>query len=317
MAGAVASLAVAFVGGMQVDRFYQRPLTDPFGQVLSQTDLNMNEEAYYYLGRSLLENNQADNAIVAFRNAEMLRPDNPTYTLWKGVAYQQIGELEKERSSYQQVINWRPDFVPARRNLAHSLLQDGKVSEAEALYGQILDSYPLERTALYNRALALRIQGKVPLEIEAWKEYLDYYRTGPNAYRAVKHLHERRDYTYRVYQVGPRAIILNQDRLLNPKSSDQDKEINHLLRQLKGHSLSDLSIAVFVQDDVQRARTVANSLRMSLIDQANGVEKATVRISWFNEAEPIKTLNDEKANLSEGILIFSAVANNAKRGEKT
>lgn len=303
--GAVASLVLTFYGGMQYDRFVQETTSE---SVVGNG--NMNDEALFYLGRSLLAAGQSTEALDAFRKAEILRPDNPQYALWKGVAYQALGDVDEERQTYRQLVDKRPDLLPARLNLANNLLQDGQASQAQQLFEQILASDPTERTALYNRALALRLQGKTREEAKAWKSYLDYYRTGISASRAMQHLHELGDYSFRNYQLGQKSVILNQDRLLDPQDHERKREIDYLARHLSSRSLGELNIVVFVQNDAQQAEAIARSLRSAIAERAEAIEDNTVGVSWFDEAEPIEILDKGQIKLSRGVLIFSASKNN-------
>lgn len=309
--GAVASLVLTFYGGMQYDRFFQEAANE---SIISKG--NMNDEALFYLGRSLLAAGRSTEALGAFSKAELLRPDNPQYALWKGVTYQALGAVEEERQTYRQLVEKRPDLLPARLNLANNLLQDGQASEAQQLYKQILASDPTERTALYNKAIALRLQGKPKEEVEAWKSYLDHYRTGLSASRAMQHLHELGDYSFRNYQLGEKSVILNQDRLLDPQDQERKREIDYLARHLNNRSLGELNIVVFVENDVQQAESIARSLRSAIAERAEGIEDNTVGVSWFDEAEPIETRDKGKINLSKGVLIFSASRNNPNMEKK-
>lgn len=313
-AGAFASLALTFYGGMQYDRLFQGNLAAVNKSIAVKG--NMNDEALFYLGRSMLAAGQSTEALDAFRKAETLRPDNAKYALWKGAAYQALGAVEEERQTYRQLIDKRPDLLPARLNLANNLLKDGQALQAEQLYEQILASDPTERTALYNRAIALRLQGKQKEEVDAWKNCLDYYRTGVSASRAMQHLHELGDYSYRNYQVGEKSVIINQDRLLDPQDQKRAREIDYLARHLNSRSLEKLNIVVFVQDDVQQAKSIAHSLRSAIAGRAEGIEGNSVGVSWFDEAEPIETQEKGKINLSKGVLIFGAQKNNPNTEEK-
>ena len=304
-------LILVFFGGMQFNQFLHSDAVRSVELTVAQE--NMNGEAYFYLGRSLLAAGQAAEALDALRRAEMLQPGNPQYTLWQGAAYRALGDVNEERQSYQQLILKRPDILPARLNLANNLLQDGQLSQAEQLYGQVLDRDPVEKTALYNLALALHLQGNRVAEAEAWKRYLNYYRTGSTAYQALQHLHELGDYSYRSYQLGYRTIILNQEQLLNTQGSGQDREINYLVRQCDNQSLGELNIVVFMQNNAQQAKQVATSLRDAITKEAAGPDTTPVRISWFGEAEPIATTNKENINLPKGVLIFSAPELNQKK----
>jgi len=313
-AGAIACLVLAFYGGMQVDRFVPGNITVSGESAAVQN--NMNDKAYYYLGRSLLAAGRAEDALNAFRSAELLSPNVLQYGLWKGAAYRTVGATDKERQTYQQLIIRRPESLSPRINLANNLLQAGQPREAEQIYKLILDREPAEKTALYNRALSLRMQAKTLAETEAWKKYLDYYRAGPSAYRALQHLHELGDYSFRIYQLGRRAVIINQKRLLSPQDAGINREINYLVQQFKNRSLSELSIVVFIEDDVQQAKNIADSLRMAIGDQTAGREQTSIHISWFDEPEPLETLGKRRVYLSKGVLIFSTLKNNSKKEER-
>ncbi len=312
--GALASLILTFYGGMQFEQYFHG--SPKVSNELTAASADMNDEAYFYLGRSLLAAGEAIGALNAFGNAEKLRPENLQYALWKAIAYQNFGALDEERRMYRQLLGKRPDFLPARLNLANNLLQDGQASQAQQLYEQILERYPMEGTALYNRAIALRMQSKPEEEAEAWKRYLDHYRTGLPADRAVQHLHELGDYSFRIYQLGQKSVILNQDRLLDPHGYEQNSEIDYLARHLGDRSLGKLNIVVFVQDDAPQAKLIARSLLTAIANRSEEIEKDSVGVSWFDEAEPLESLAKGKIHLSKGVLLFSAMQTNLKEEKK-
>ncbi len=311
----MACLLLAFIGGMQVDRVLRTSAPVLSGQQVPVTE-NMNSEAYFFLGRSLLTANHPEKALDAFRRAEQLGPDNPKYILWQGAAYYALGDTDRERQRYQQVLLKRPDFLPARLNLANNLLQGGRVDQAGRLYGQILERDPNEKTAMYNQALVLRLQGKTKAEAEAWKRYLRYYRTGISASRALQHLHELGDYSYRRYQLGYRSLILNQDLLLESTGVDREREINFLARQFVQQPLNELNIVVFMQNDVQQAKQIARALRNEISHKVPRKYKEMIRVSWFGEPESLATANQTTVLLPEGILIFSPPAASKQHKEE-
>jgi tetratricopeptide (TPR) repeat protein len=313
-AGVMVSLVLTFYGGMQVDRFFQE------SPAVSNESLtakgNMNDEALFYLGRSLLAAGQSTEALNAFSRAELLQPDNPQYPLWKGKAYRALGALDKERQTYQQLVSKMPELLQARLQLADNFLEDGQAVQAQQLYEQILANYPREKAALYNRAIALDKQGNPNAEAEAWKSYLEHYRTGDSASEALQQLHDLGDYSFRKYQLGSKAVILNQECLLDPEGHNQNREVEHLVRNLKSASLDKLSIVVFIQNDAQRAKAVAQSLHKAIAGTAEGMGNESVGLSWFDKAEPLDTADKGTINLSKGVLIFSASQDNRNK-EKT
>jgi len=302
--GVMVSLVLAFYGGMQFGRFFpESPAAVNGSMAVTGT---MNDEALFYLGRSLLAAGQSPEALNAFSKAELLQPDDPRYSLWKGKTYRAMGALDKERQTYRQLISKKPDLLPARLLLADNLLEDGRALEAQQLYEQILANDPREKTALYKRAIALRAQGNPKGEAQALKSYLEYYRTGAPASEMLRQLHEMGDYSFRKYQLGSKAVILNQECLLDPEGHNQKQEVEHLVRHLQSQSLDKVSIVVFVQNDAQQAEVIAKSLHKAITSKTQGTWDKSVGLSWFDKAEPLDTANEDGISLSKGVMIFSA-----------
>jgi len=308
---AMASIALAFYGGMQLDRFLQVPAVVEVSRSMPAAGHQpLNAEALFYLGRSLLASDQPEEALSVFRRAAMLQPDNPQYTLWQGSAYYALGKAEEERRSYQQLLDSRPDYLPARLNLAHNLLQNGLPGQARRLYEEVLQRAPTDKTALYNRALAFHLQHEKSAEAGAWRQFLSQYRTGIWASRALRHLHATGDYSYRRYQIGYRSIILNQDLLLGSPGSKQNQEIKYLTDLVSIQPSGEINIIVFQEGDVQQAKRIARTLRRAVINQVPNINHKDVRISWFGESERIETPNGDREYLPAGVLIFSAPKKN-------
>lgn len=312
-AAGVACLLITFYGGMQFDRLLQTPvLLHPEPPVVTEM---MNADSSFYLGRSLLAAGNPKEALVAFRRAEQLGPKNPEYVLWQAASFYALGDTAKERQRYQQLIASRPDYLPARLNLAHNLLQGGEFEQAEQLYEKVLESDPLEKSALYNRGLVLHLQDKKGAEQAAWKIYLNHYRTGTRAHRALQHLHDGGDYSFRGYQLGYSRIIINQEYLLGDLGPERDGEIRYLSAQFARQPEDALDLVVFHQDDVELAREIALGLRREITGQLPANKKKKVRISWFGEAESIERFNQASTRLREGILIFSTPGS-IQKGER-
>lgn len=302
-AAAMASLLITFYGGMQFQEIQQSTvLAQEAGPVVSETS---NANVSFFLGRSLLASGRPKAALVAFKQAELQQPQNPKYVMWQAASFYALGDMGKERMSYRQLIRRRPDYVPARLNLAHNLLEGGQFEEAEQLYEQVLEHDPAEETALYNRGLTLHLQGKTEAEIGAWKRFLKHYRTGVKAYRAMQYLHNKEDYSYRSYQLGYRKIIVNQDVLLGDLGVDRDAEIRYLSAQFARQPESELNLVVFRQNNEKLAKELALELYRKITKQLPLGNQKKVTISWFGEAESIQGAGDASIQLPEGLLVFS------------
>lgn len=276
----------------------------------------MNSEAYLYLARSLLAAGEPQKALGVLQRAGVMQA-KPEYRYWQGMVYYALGNLEKERESYRQLLRHRPDYLPAKLNLAHNYLENRQLEEAEELYAQVLRIDPRQERARYNRALVFHLQNRVDEEIRAWKDFLIHFRKGSLAFQAVRHLHERGDYTWRIYRIGYRAVILNQEDLLGKDRAKKEREIDYLFRGLGGQSLAELNIVVFFRDDDAHARKIALDIKAMLTARLSaGVGEDIVRGSWFGEPEVVKKRDGSTLQLSKGILIFGVVQHHEKREER-
>lgn len=307
-------LVLAFYGGFKIGQ------TD--GNVKSANvrllpvPAKMNSEAYLYLARSLLAAGEPQKALGALRRAGVMR-STPEYRYWQGMVYYALGNLEKERESYQQLLQQRPDYLPARLNLAHNYLENRQLKKAEELYAQVLRIDPRQERARYNHAFVLHLQGRVDEEIRAWKDFLFHFRKGSMAFQAVRHLHERGDYTWRVYRIGYRAVILNQENLLGEDMAKKKREIDYLFRQLGGQSLAELNIVVFFRGDDAQAKKISLDIKTMLTARlSTGNGKEIVRGSWFGEPEVVKKGDGSTLQLPKGILIFGVLQHQEKREER-
>jgi tetratricopeptide (TPR) repeat protein len=167
-----------------------------------------NPDAQYYLGRFYLALERPEEGLPHLKRAVQGDPAKADYHFWLGVAYWAIRDFESERNSYLQALAKDPKHVPARLYLAHTFLDSGEWQEALDNYDSVLlqDAYNPE--ALYNRALALAELGRPKEETKAWKQYLEYYPEGKWALRAVDHLNELGDFSYRNFTIGYRRVTL-------------------------------------------------------------------------------------------------------------
>ncbi len=311
MAVATVCLLISFYGGTQFNRLIQSDVAPLSGQTLA-TNIT-NGASYFYLGRSLLSSGQAAEALKAFRRAEMVEPEKSQYALWQGAAYHALGDIKGERLRYEQLLKKRPDLLVAKLNLAHNLLQDGELVKATQLYDQVLQGDPRKSSALYNRAIALHLQNKRAEEKEAWKEYLDLYRTGASADKALQHLYETGDYSYRQYQIGYKTVILNQERLLGGSDPELEREIDYLVSQTDRRNVDELNVVIFVENNDEQARRKAQDIRLAITQRLTGKNENAVRISWFGEPELADLMDKGPVKQPRSVLIFGALKNEEKK----
>jgi tetratricopeptide (TPR) repeat protein len=167
-----------------------------------------NPDAQYYLGRFYLALERPEEGLPHLKRAVQGDPAKADYHFWLGVAYWAIRDFDLERKSYLQALAKDPKHVPARLYLAHTFLDSGEWHKALENYNLVLLQDPYNPEALYNRALALMELHRPEEEARAWKRYLQYYPEGKWALRAVDHLNQLGEFSYRNFTIGHRRVTL-------------------------------------------------------------------------------------------------------------
>lgn len=314
-AGLVSILVIgctAFWGGIQVERH----LID--GKSLQAIKIDTfadNARANYLIGRGLLAGDQREIALSFFRKAVELEPNSAEYVHWQGVAYWTVGNKELERQSYFQTVQDHPDFVPSLLYLGNSYLESGSYSAALQYYQRVLQNDQHNPEALYNSALAYQELDNEPMEKQFLKHYLNLYRTGKWAYRAVDHLHRLDDFTYRIFRIGIHHLVLNVSDLLQTGSVVQKKELEILADAVNRTPHQELQIIVYNKENKSEAKETALNLRNQLLDQMSSDNHVPIMVSWFDTAETVNSGNGNSQELSQSVLIFSNPTNADQRGK--
>ncbi len=306
--------SVAFLGGVMVERNAVNTTAPQDGGVVGYAE---DAHTNYRVGRSLLALNLREEALHFFRKAVALEPDNPEYAHWQGVTYWALDNKELERQSYFQTMRNEPDYLPSLLNLGHSYLESGNFQAALQQYQQVLHIDPDVPEALYNSALAYHKLENDAKQIQTFKRYLASYRTGKWAHRALEHLHQLGDYTYRSYRVGLYRIILDMSTLLQENASHGNREVEYLAAAVRRTTGEELHIVTYCQDDKTKARETALNLRRLLFDQLGSECPALIRLSWFDVAETVTATKNENQLLSPSILIFTNPTSSENRRNST
>lgn len=267
--------------------------------------IGSNARANYFIGRGLLTAGEKDQAMKFLQAAAIQDTGSAEFEYWQGVAYSSLGNRDKERQSYQHLLQKQPDYLPALLNLGHNFLESGSSPEALQQYEQVLQLNPAEQTALYNRGLAYLQQREPEKARWAFEQYLVQYRTEKWAYRTVDHLQELGNFDYRVYEVGNNKIIGNQRLLLGPELPARQLELELLAGWIKKAPASELHLVVYYQGDKEKGRQIAIDLRKQLVAVMGESLTIPIRISWFDEPEQTGSAGGRTAQLPQGLLIFT------------
>ncbi len=296
LAATAAALALCFWAGMVTER-----------NVGSETPLasamTENPRANYLIGRGLLAGDRGEAALPYLVKAVEQDPTSAEFSHWQGVAYWTLGQSDLERQSYVRTVRYNPDHLPTHLNLGHNSFEQGKYKEALASYQWVLDHDPNVPEALYNKALVYHKLGDVSREKQAFRDYLQKYRTGKWAWRAVEHLHTLGDYRYRIYRIGVHRLVLNMSALLVTESASQRGEIERLAAVLEKSRADELHIVAYDERSRAQAREVALAIRRQLSEYGEAGELIPVRTSWFATAETLSDPN--QTQLSQSILVFT------------
>ncbi len=279
----------------------------PVAQI--QPETIENPESAYLVGRGLLRADSSERQALAFlQRASLLEPQNPEFAYWEGVGHWANGDEDAERSSYLRGLEADPDNVPLLINLGHSYLGEKRYKEALGAYQAVLDLVPGNPVARYNSGLIHRALGMVSEEIASWRSFLQEHREGTKPFRAVQRLNDYGDFSFRIYQIGVRKIIVNQQLLLDESVPEEMKqeELAGIASILEENDQVNLEVVVFIEHDREAARKRAITLKRLLVQNSKTDVADQVSLSWFAAPETIeKGDSTSGVELSEGLLIFS------------
>lgn len=270
---------------------------------------------HYYLGRFYIAENMPRESLKHMKKAAALDPDNANYHFWLGIVYSANKNRYAERKSYETALKIDPNHVQSRIYLAHTQLERGYYKSALRNYSIVLREWPDEPASLYNRALALHKLGRRKEEKPAWKEYLDFYPSGPMARRAVDHLNDLGDFSYRNHTIGKRTITLRRiefkpesDRLTRD-DKDSLSFLGSILRYAKDVSIH---IVAYKKNDKELAEKRAKSIKKYLLGylERDGFDR--LKVSWFGVPERSRA-GGRIYRQDESVNFFTAVERKRRR----
>jgi tetratricopeptide (TPR) repeat protein len=275
-----------------------------------------NAEANYLIGRGLLAAGQDDQAIVFLRQAVRQEPGVAEFAHWQGVAYQAKGALVEERQSYLALPE-QPEYLPSLLNLGHNYLESGDYRQALAQYEKVLQQDPLEASALYNRALIYHMMEDTERAEQAFLSYLEHNRTGKWVFRAIRHLHELGNYSFRSYRIGTGQVVLSMSALLSQDAQACRPELQRLAEALVRTPDSELHLVIYDQGNRDAAKTTATALQKQLTNYLGDEHATPVRGSWFDVAETFTDATGSERQLASGLLIFTRTTEQFKKRNST
>jgi len=274
-----------------------------------------NPKVHYYLGRFYIAENNPRQSLKHMKKAVEIDPSSAEYYFWLGVVYSASKNRYAERKSYEKALKLDPNHVQSRIYLAHTQLESGQYTKALKNYSIVLEDWPDEPASLYNKALALNKLHRRKEEKSAWKEYLDFYPSGPMARRATEHLNRLGDFLYRNFLIGKRTITLRQitfkpdsDRL----TPDDKDSLNFLGSVLRYATDVSIHIVAYKNKDKQLAEKRAKNIKKYLLGYLEGKGFHRLKVSWFDVPERVRA-GGRIFVQNESVNFITAVSSTRKR----
>jgi tetratricopeptide (TPR) repeat protein len=94
--------------------------------------------AYLAKGKALAEKQDYSRAILEFRNAAQLKPDDPNTLYELGVAYLGAQDLAAAYQMFKKIVDIDPKHLPAQKRLAHLLAQSNNVNDLKEARSRLI-----------------------------------------------------------------------------------------------------------------------------------------------------------------------------------
>lgn len=262
--------------------------------------------AHYYLGRFLLAQDKAAEALPQFNRAVAIDSKNPDYRFWLGMNYGEMGDSVQERRNYEHVLRLDKNHAQAQLYLGHLRLREGELTQALNSYDAVLKQVPTNGAALYNRALILDLQGQRTEAKKAWLEYLQWFPAGRQAIFAADHLNALGDFSYENHYFGQRTVTLAEIKL--HAQTEKVSISAHPSLRLVGAIVTNmpkgnLQIVVHRKDDVKLARKEALAIKETLHELYPSLGKDRIQASWFGTEEQFEK-NGIKISRNQSVRLF-------------
>ena len=258
----------------------------------------------YLVGTGVPEDRETDLALDFFPRATT--HGTPTEEQdWLTTDFWIQDNAEMDRQDSQQSNNRKADSVLFLLNLAHNLADSGNYQGALYQYEKALGINPQEQTALFNRAICLNRINDTKNEQLAFTYYLEHYRTGRWAIKAVGYLQALGVFDYQIGIIGGRKVVVNQKILVGSETQARQQELERLTTYLLRHPATELHLVVFCQNDLQQGKSIATRLRRQIQSFIGNTREVPIRISWFDEPALIQTAEGTQHELKKGLFLFT------------
>ena len=129
-------------------------------------------QAHYNMGNVLKDQEKFEEALGSYRKALSLKPDYSEAYLNMGNVLKDQGSLEGAFAAYKKALSIKPDYSEAYFNMGNALKDQEKYEEAIAAYNKAINLKPDYSEAYLNIGNVLKDQGKLKEAIKVYNEVL-------------------------------------------------------------------------------------------------------------------------------------------------
>lgn len=116
-------------------------------------------QRYGDLGHLLLAATLFDEALLCYRHAESLQPEDMRWPYYRGHAHLRAGDRANAATAFERALTVRPQYVPAVIWLADMYLDTGRADLAQITYGRALAIQPESAVAHFGAGRAALARG--------------------------------------------------------------------------------------------------------------------------------------------------------------
>ena len=262
--------------------------------------------ANYNLSHILFAQIKPRQALPYLQKAASLDQGNTDYLFWQGRALGAVGDLGRESTSYQKVLQINEKHIPALTYLGHNQFKQKEYKAAQATYTKVLSLQPNSPSALFNRALIARILKDPKDERAGWLAYLRKYPAGDFAVKAAGYLNLSGDFSYQIHTLGGQRIALPKVEF-QPLSAEITStslwSLNVVGMAATQKEDRKLQVLVFQQNNKDLAKARVTSIRQYLLENFPDLSPERIGVSWFGEPEKM-LIQGKKIQNPESVRFF-------------
>ncbi|HEY86335.1 MAG TPA: tetratricopeptide repeat protein, partial [Chloroflexi bacterium] len=207
-------------------------------------------------GIAYYEQGELDKAIVEYKEAIALEPDNPDAHRNLGTVYVDQGKWEEAVAAYEQAISLNPDFGEAYGDMVAAYINLDKLSEAIDAGEKAIELAPDYATAHNNLGTAYKKQDRLD---EAVAEYQEAIRLDPDD--ALPH-YNWGNIHYKQGQVDQAIAKWQEATRLDPNYPNTHKNlgIGYLEREQTAEALAEFEIYLQLAPDASDKAAVEEEI---------------------------------------------------------